>query len=199
MKKILVLMLAVIVVNCKHAAKEQETVNVSEEEHRNEMPMEKEQIYQFKVADLYGNPFDFSSLKGKKIMIVNTASECGLTPQYAQLQELYDEFKDENFTIVGFPANNFGRQEPGTNSQIASFCKENYGVTFPMMGKISVKGDDIHEVYQFLTEKSRNGLEDSEVQWNFQKYLLDEQGHLVRVIAPKTLPIDESIINWIKE
>ncbi|WMI70126.1 glutathione peroxidase [Mangrovimonas sp. YM274] len=199
MKKILVLMLAVIVVNCKHAAKEQETVNVSEEEHRNEMPMEKEQIYQFKVADLYGNPFDFSSLKGKKIMIVNTASECGLTPQYAQLQELYDEFKDENFTIVGFPANNFGRQEPGTNSQIASFCKENYGVTFPMMGKISVKGDDIHEVYQFLTQKSRNGLEDSEVQWNFQKYLLDEQGHLVRVIAPKTLPIDESIINWIKE
>lgn len=199
MKKILVLMLAVIVVNCKHAAKEQETVNVSEEEHRNEMPMEKEQIYQFKVADLYGNPFDFSSLKGKKIMIVNTASECGLTPQYAQLQELYDEFKDKNFTIVGFPANNFGRQEPGTNSQIASFCKENYGVTFPMMGKISVKGDDIHEVYQFLTEKSRNGLEDSEVQWNFQKYLLDEQGHLVRVIAPKTLPIDESIINWIKE
>lgn len=199
MKKILVLMLAVIVVNCKHAAKEQETVNVSEEEHRNEMPMEKEQIYQFKVADLYGNPFDFSSLKGKKIMIVNTASECGLTPQYAQLQELYDEFKDKNFTIVGFPANNFGRQEPGTNSQIASFCKENYGVTFPMMGKISVKGDDIHEVYQFLTQKSRNGLEDSEVQWNFQKYLLDEQGHLVRVIAPKTLPIDESIINWIKE
>lgn len=199
MKKILVLMLAVIVVNCKHAAKEQETVNVSEEEHRNEMPMEKEQIYQFKVVDLYGNPFDFSSLKGKKIMIVNTASECGLTPQYAQLQELYDEFKDKNFTIVGFPANNFGRQEPGTNSQIASFCKENYGVTFPMMGKISVKGDDIHEVYQFLTQKSRNGLEDSEVQWNFQKYLLDEQGHLVRVIAPKTLPIDESIINWIKE
>ncbi|RYH72184.1 glutathione peroxidase [Flavobacteriaceae bacterium 144Ye] len=160
--------------------------------------MEKENIYQFTVKDLYGDDFDFSTLKGKKVMVVNTASECGLTPQYEQLQELYETFKDKNFTIVGFPANNFGGQEPGTNTEIASFCKQNYGVTFPMMGKISVKGDDMHEVYKFLTEKSKNGLEDSEVAWNFQKYLIDENGHLAKVISPRTLPTDESVISWIE-
>jgi len=131
-------------------------------------------------------------------MVVNTASECGLTPQYENLQELYETFSADNFTIVGFPANNFGAQEPGSNEQIASFCKENYGVGFPMMSKISVKGDDIHEVYKFLTQKDKNGLEESEVQWNFQKYLIDESGELVRVVSPKTLPTDESIIQWIK-
>ncbi len=135
-----------------------------------------ESIYQFKVQDLYGNEFDFASLKGKKIMIVNTASECGLTPQYEGLQKLYDTYKDSNFVIVGFPANNFGKQEPGSDKQIATFCKENYGVTFPMMSKISVKGNDMHPVYQFLTQKDKNGLENSKVAWNFQKYLLNEKG-----------------------
>jgi len=155
-------------------------------------------IYQFEVTDLYGDKFDFSSLKGKKIMVVNTASECGLTPQYADLQKLYENYKDKNFIIIGFPANNFGAQEPGSDQEIASFCKENYGVTFPMMSKISVKGDDMHEVYQFLTEERKNGLENSEVAWNFQKYLLNEKGELVKVIAPKTLPTDTSIISWIE-
>ncbi len=158
-----------------------------------------ENIHQFKVTDLYGDAFDFSSLKGKKIMIVNTASECGLTPQYEDLQKLYDTYKDKNFVIVGFPANNFGKQEPGTDKEIATFCKENYGVTFLMMSKISVKGNDIHAVYQFLTQKSKNGLEDSEIAWNFQKYLLNEKGELVQVINPKTLPTDASIISWIEE
>ncbi len=158
-----------------------------------------ENIFQFEVTDLYGDTFDFSSLKGKKIMVVNTASECGLTPQYAHLQKLYDTYKDDNFVIVGFPANNFGSQEPGSDKEIAAFCKENYGVTFPMMSKISVKGDDMHELYHFLTEKKRNGLENSEVAWNFQKYLLDEEGKLVRVIAPQTLPTDPSIIGWIEK
>lgn len=165
----------------------------------NAQTMEKESIHQFKVTDLYGEEFDLSSLKGKKVMVVNTASECGLTPQYEQLQEVYEKYKDKNFTIVGFPANNFGAQEPGSDEQIAAFCKKNYGVTFPMMSKISVKGDDIHEVYQFLTQKSKNGLEDSEVAWNFQKYLLDENGYLVKVIHPKVLPNDESIINWVEK
>lgn len=156
-----------------------------------------ETIYQFKVTDLYGKPFDFSSLKGKKILVVNTASECGLTPQYQDLESIYEKYKDKNFVIVGFPANNFGAQEPGTNDQIAKFCKANYGVTFPMMSKISVKGSDKHAVYQFLTEKKRNGLQDSEVEWNFQKYLIDESGHLVKVLSPRTLPTDAEIINWI--
>ncbi len=154
-------------------------------------------IYEFSVTDLYGDTFDFSSLKGKKIMVVNTASECGLTPQYKDLQKLYDTYKDKNFVIIGFPANNFGKQEPGSDQEIATFCKENYGVTFPMMSKISVKGNDMHSVYKFLTKKELNGLQDSEVAWNFQKYLLDEKGELVKVIAPKTLPTEANIIEWI--
>ena len=159
--------------------------------------MQKQTIYQFKVEDLSGKTFDFATLKGKKIMIVNTASKCGNTPQYKDLEELYEKYKNKNFVIVGFPANNFLWQEPGTNAEIAAFCKKNYGVTFPMMGKISVKGKDMHEVYQFLTQKSKNGLEDSEVGWNFQKYLLNEKGELEKVIAPRTLPTDPEIIDWL--
>jgi len=176
-----------------------EVADANQATPENSQEMNKENIYQFKVTDLYGSEFDFSTLKGKKLMVVNTASECGLTPQYADLQKLYDKYKDQDFVIVGFPANNFGGQEPGSNAQIATFCKENYGVTFPMMSKISVKGDDMHPVYQFLTQKSRNGLEDSEVAWNFQKYLIDENGELARVIEPKTLPTDESIVSWIEK
>ncbi|MDH5414760.1 MAG: glutathione peroxidase [Flavobacteriaceae bacterium] len=157
-----------------------------------------ENIYQFKVKTLTDEDFDFNSLKGKKVMVVNTASKCGLTPQYEELQALYNEYKDKDFVIVGFPANNFAQQEPGTNLEIAEFCKLNYGVTFPMMSKISVKGEDMHPVYQYLTQKSKNGLEDSEVSWNFQKYLINENGHLVKVISPRTLPTDKTIIDWIK-
>lgn len=194
MKKILsILCLALIMMSCNSSKKE-----VKPAEPSPEIASNSESIYQFKVEDLYGAEFDFSSLKGKKIMVVNTASKCGLTPQYEQLQALYELYKNEDFVIVGFPANNFGAQEPGTNLEIASFCKENYGVSFPMMSKISVKGDDMHEMYKFLTSKNRNGLEDSEVSWNFQKYLLDENGELVKVISPKTLPNDTSIIDWIK-
>lgn len=156
-------------------------------------------IYQFKVSDLYGNEFDFASLKGKKILIVNTASECGLTPQYEQLQSLYEEFGGDNFVIIGFPANNFGNQEPGSNEQIATFCKANFGVTFPMMDKISVKGDDMAPIYKFLTQKSLNGFADSNVEWNFQKYLIDEKGHVVQVINPRILPNDPEIKEWIKK
>jgi len=160
--------------------------------------MTKQTIYQFKVEDLSGKTFDFASLKGKKIMIVNTASKCGLTPQYKELEALYKEYSSKGFVIVGFPANNFAGQEPGTNEEIASFCQLNYGVTFPMMGKVSVKGDDMCAVYQFLTQKSKNGFEDSEVSWNFQKYLVNEKGELEKVITPRTLPNDPEVLNWIK-
>jgi len=160
--------------------------------------MTKETIYQFKVEDLSGDTFDFASLKGKKVMIVNTASKCGLTPQYKDLEAIYKEYKDKGFVIVGFPANNFASQEPGTNKEIETFCQQNYGVTFPMMDKVSVKGDDMAEVYKFLTQKSKNGLQDSDVEWNFQKYLINEKGELVKVIKPKTLPTDPEVINWIK-
>lgn len=159
--------------------------------------MKKETIYQFKVTDLSGKLFDFATLKGKKIMIVNTASKCGLTPQYKDLEAIYKKYKDKDFVIVGFPANNFGQQEPGTNAEIQTFCERNYGVSFPMMEKISVKGNDMHPVYQFLTQKSRNGLKDSQVEWNFQKYLINKSGELEAVISPQTAPTDLTIVNWI--
>ncbi|CAH0335694.1 Thioredoxin/glutathione peroxidase BtuE [Flavobacterium sp. CECT 9288] len=158
----------------------------------------KENIYQFKVEDLSGKTFDFSTLKGKKVIIVNTASKCGLTPQYKDLEAVYKEYKDKGLVIVGFPANNFASQEPGTNEEIATFCQMNYGVTFPMMDKVSVKGDDMAAIYQFLTQKSKNGLQDSSVEWNFQKYLINENGELEKVISPRVLVTDPEVINWIK-
>ena len=155
-------------------------------------------IYQFKVEDLSGNTFDFASLKGKKILIVNTASKCGYTPQYEQLEAVYNKYKNKNLVIIGFPANNFMWQEPGTNAEIATFCKSKYGVTFPMMSKISVKGKDMHPIYQFLTQKKLNGVLDSKVEWNFQKYLINEKGQLEQVYMSGVKPNDEKIINWIE-
>jgi glutathione peroxidase len=155
-------------------------------------------LYDFKATTLDGLPFDLSSLKGKKVLVVNTASKCGLTPQYASLQKLYDTYKDRNFVIIGFPANNFASQEPGTNAEIKEFCTKNYGVTFPMMSKISVKGNDIDPLYNWLTQKSLNGVTDAEVQWNFQKFMINEQGKLVGFVAPKDAPDSEKIINWIE-
>jgi glutathione peroxidase len=155
-------------------------------------------FYDFKVTAINGTEFDFSQLKGKKVMIVNTASKCGLTPQYEQLEELYKTYGPEKFIIIGFPANNFLSQEPGTNEEIQSFCKINYGVSFPMMSKISVKGKDMHPLYVWLTQKKYNGKEDSSVGWNFQKYLIDEKGQLAKVIAPRTKPNDPEVVEWIK-
>ena len=199
MKKfILILVVFTSLVSCK---KEKVTEKISEMNNVENYSTEEqkaENIYQFTVTDLSGSEFAFSALKGKKIMIVNTASECGNTPQYEDLQNIYGKYGADNFVIVGFPANNFGAQEPGTNTEIAEFCKLNYGVTFPMMSKISVKGDDMHEVYQFLTEKNKNGYADSEVTWNFQKYLIDKNGELAQIIDPKTLPTDPSVIAWIE-
>ena len=156
-------------------------------------------IYQFTVEDINGKPFALADLKGKKVMIVNTASKCGLTPQYKELEALYQQYKKKDFIIIGFPANNFLGQEPGSNEQIASFCSINYGVTFPMMSKISVKGKNMHPLYQFLTQKSKNGVEDSKVQWNFQKYLIGRDGKLEKVIAPKTLPSSDEVTQWIEK
>ena len=154
-------------------------------------------IHDFSVTDIYGKNFDFNNMKGKKIMVVNTASKCGLTPQYKALEKLYKEYKDKNFIVIGFPSNNFLWQEPGTDDQIAEFCKENYGVTFPMMSKISVKGSSMHPIYKFLTDKNRNGVVSSSVSWNFQKYLINEDGSIHKVISPRTKPEDPKIIEWI--
>jgi glutathione peroxidase len=191
MKKILLFITILILSSCQNQA--QNNTKAMEMQK----PVQSQTIYQFKVTDLYGKEFDFSTLKGKKILIVNTASECGLTPQYKDLEAIYKKYKDLNFVIIGFPANNFGSQEPGSNEQIAKFCQMNYGVTFPMMSKISVKGKDIHEVYKFLTQKDKNGLQDSQVEWNFQKYLINEEGKLIKVLSPRVLPTDSEIVDWI--
>lgn len=149
-------------------------------------------IYEFKVPALDGSTIDFSAFKGKKVLIVNTASKCGYTKQYAELEQLANAYK-KNLVIVGFPANNFGQQEPGSNSEIQEFCKKNYGVTFPMAEKISVKGDDIHPVYKYLTEEAKKlGVEDP-VKWNFTKFLIDEKGKLVAVFPSKVKPMDAEI------
>tara|TARA_A200000113_G_scaffold59100_1_gene50462 strand:+ start:704 stop:1258 length:555 start_codon:yes stop_codon:yes gene_type:complete len=156
-------------------------------------------IHQFKVADIYGNIFDFSQLKGKKVMIVNTASKCGLTYQYEALQKLYSQYKDLNFVIIGFPSNDFLWQEPGSNDEIIDFCEQNYGVTFPMMSKITVKGTKKHPIYQFLTQKSKNNYRDSRVTWNFQKYLINKEGLIEKIISPRTRPDSEEIVSWITD
>jgi glutathione peroxidase len=154
-------------------------------------------IYDFKVNGLDGHVIDFSKFKGKKILIVNTASECGYTPQYADLQKLYSDYKSA-LVIIGFPANNFGGQEPGSNAEISQFCKKNYGVTFPMAEKVSVKGDDIHPLFKWLTTKQENGVMDTEIKWNFTKFLLDEKGKLIGVFPSKVNPNSEEVTKYLK-
>ena len=155
-------------------------------------------IYDFKVKALDGSTIDFAQYKGKKILIVNTASQCGNTPQYADLEAMYKKYKGK-LVIVGFPANDFGKQEPGSNKEIAEFCTKNYSVTFPMASKITVKGEDMAPIYQWLTSKKYNGLEDSKVTWNFQKYLVDEKGNLVAMFEPDHKVTDPKIIAAIEK
>ena len=153
-------------------------------------------FYDFKVKTLEGGDFNFSSLKGKKVMIVNTASHCGFTPQYKDLEAVYEKYQD-NFVIIGFPANNFMNQEPGSAADIRKFCSENYGVSFPMMAKISVKGKDMAPIYKWLTSKDLNGVKDSSVKWNFQKYLIDENCKLVDVVYSGEKPTSDKVIAWL--
>lgn len=154
-------------------------------------------IYKFKVDGLEGGTIDFSKFKGKKILVVNTASKCGYTPQYETLEKLYSEYSDK-LVIVGFPANNFGGQEPGSNEEIKEFCTKNYGVTFPMAAKVSVKGDDIAPVFRWLTTKSENGVMDADIKWNFTKFLLDENGILLAKFDSKVTPLSDDIVAYLK-
>jgi glutathione peroxidase len=156
-------------------------------------------FYDFTVLDIEGNEFPLAQLQGKKVLVVNTASKCGLTPQYEGLEELFEKYGGDNFVIIGFPCNDFASQEPGTEEEIATFCKKNYGVTFPMMSKIHVKGEEQHPLYKWLTEASENGVEDSSVSWNFQKYMIDENGNLVGHVPPRKKPDCNEIVDWIKK
>lgn len=153
-------------------------------------------IYEFKPISIDGKVVDLSIYKGKKILIVNTASECGSTPQYADLEKLYEKYKSK-LVVIGFPANNFGKQEPGNNTEIAAFCKKNYDVTFPMMSKVSVKGNDIDPLFQWLITQP-NPDKTGDIRWNFEKFLLDENGKLIRRFHDKMLPMDEIITKAIE-
>lgn len=153
-------------------------------------------IYKFKVEALDGGKIDFKKFKGKKLLIVNTASKCGNTPQYAELEQLYEKYKDK-LTIVGFPANNFGGQEPGTATEIREFCTKNYGVTFPMAEKVSVKGDDIAPIFQYLIDEAKKMGIENPIKWNFTKFLLDENGKLIAVIHNKVKPMSEEVTKYL--
>jgi glutathione peroxidase len=155
-------------------------------------------IYDFKVDGLEGGTIDFSKFKGKKILIVNTASQCGYTPQYEGLEKIYTRYKDK-LVIVGFPSNDFGEQEPGSNKEIASFCQKNYGVSFPMAAKIEVKGSNMAPIYQWLTNKDYNDYESSTVKWNFQKYLIDEHGDLIAIFYSKVTPESPEVTRMIEQ
>ena len=179
---------ALLFVGCAQAQKNTNNTNMSTQETTNAAS-----IHSFTVKALDGSNINFADYKGKKILIVNTASECGYTAQYKGLQELFEKYKT-NLVIVGFPANNFGGQEPGSNTEIKTFCEKNYGVSFQMAEKISVKGNDTAPIYKWLTNKSENGVLDAEIKWNFNKFLLDENGHIIAKFDSGTEPMSEEIV-----
>ena len=185
--------ISTIILSCAAQSNNASQPNISEKD-MNTTTDTNRTIHQFKVASLDGEMIDFASFKGKKILVVNTASECGYTPQYKDLQALYEKYKDK-LVIVGFPANNFGGQEPGSNTEIKSFCQKNYGVSFPIAAKISVKGDDTAPIYKWLTSKEENGVLDATIKWNFNKFLLDENGKMITYFPSKVTPMSEEIIS----
>ena len=193
MKRLLALLLGLSLISACNSSAPSETVK-SERLALNENVAKG--FHDFIVKDINGEEFAFSYLKGKRVLIVNTASKCGYTPQYEGLQALYAKYGGDNFTIIGFPCNQFMGQEPGSNEEIAAFCQKNYGVEFPMMDKIDVKGDDIHPVYDWLTDKELNGVDDASVSWNFNKFLIDAEGNWVAHYGSRTKPMDEEITQF---
>jgi len=155
-------------------------------------------FHSLEALTINGETKKMSDFKGKRLLVVNVASKCGLTPQYSELQELYSNYGGEKFEIIAFPANDFLSQEPGTNEEIKEFCESNFGVTFQLMDKITVKGKEMHPVYQWLTTKKKNKVSDNEVQWNFQKYLIDAEGNFVELISPRESPMSEKIVKFAK-
>ncbi len=154
-------------------------------------------FYDIQVKTIDGNDFDLSTFRGKKLLVVNVASKCGLTPQYKQLEELYKEYKNQNFEVLAFPSSDFANQEYSDSQKILSFCKKNYGVTFPIFEKVSVRGKSKHFIYQWLTEKNKNGKKNVSVLWNFQKFTIDENGQWVDYFSPTTSPKSKKIVKWI--
>ena len=191
MKKLFIFLLsaAAILQSCKNQ-KSDLTKSKNTEANMNKT------IYDYKVEGLDGKEINFADFKGKKVLIVNTASKCGFTPQYADLEQLSKDYQDK-LVIVGFPANNFGSQEPGSNEEIGAFCEKNFGVTFPMSAKVSVKGDDTAPIFKFLTEKDLNGVKNTAILWNFTKFLIDENGKLIDSFISTTKPTSNSITKYL--
>lgn len=189
MKKIFILLLSAVAFlqNCTQQKKE-----VSQDKN-----VIMKSIYDYRVEGLDGKEINFADFKGKKILIVNTASECGFTPQYADLETLSKDYKDK-LVVIGFPANNFGGQEPGSNTEIGAFCQKNYGVSFPMAAKVSVKGDDTAPIFKYLTDKDLNGVKNTTILWNFTKFLVDENGKLIDSFISTTKPTDDAITKYLK-
>lgn len=156
-------------------------------------------LHDFSAHTITGELFDFSTLKGKKVLIVNTATECSLTPQLRKMQGLYEEYGGDDFEIIAFPCNDFGSQEPGTNEQIQEFCINKYNVSFTLMEKISIKGDNMHPIYKWLTSSEENGNLDAKVIWNFQKFLIDEEGQVIESLSPITGVQNRRILDWLQE
>lgn len=191
MKNLLLLLIAsgAVLLSCKNQKSEISQTKSSQ-------TMDKT-IYDYKVDGLEGQEINFADFKGKKILVVNTASECGFTPQYADLEKLSKDYADK-LVVIGFPANNFGGQEPGSNEEIGAFCEKNFGVTFPMAAKVSVKGDDTAPIFKFLTDKDMNGVKNTTIMWNFTKFLVDEKGNLIDSFISTTKPSSESITKYLK-
>ncbi len=164
-----------------------------------QMMGQKKTLYDFKATTIDGEEFDFSTLKGKKVLIVNIATECSLAPQLKKLQELYEEYGGEDFEIIAFPSNDFGNQEPGESAEIKEVCTNKYAITFPIMEKIMIKGDNPHPIFKWLTSSDENGTLDSKVTWNYQKFLIDENGEVVDSFSPISSPKSNRILEWLME
>ncbi len=162
----------------------------------NHQPMN---LYEIPLLNIHGEETTLAKYKGQPMLIVNVASECGLTPQYQDLQSLYDRYQSEGLVILGFPSNDFMGQEPGTEEEILEFCRTNFGVSFPLFSKISVKGEDIHPLYEYLTTEKLNGKADSEVTWNFQKYLIGKNGEIIEIFSPRQRVLEEEVLSTIQK
>jgi glutathione peroxidase len=191
MKKLGILMLSILAAACFGSKK------VESKPENAETMSDPSLFYNFKIKTIDGQEIDFNRYKGKKVLVVNVASKCGYTPQYKDLQALHEQYGDK-VAILGFPANNFGSQEPGTNDEIMQFCSSNYGVSFQMFEKISVKGADMHPLYRWLTDKDQNGWNDQVPSWNFCKYLINENGELIKFYASGVKPMADEVINAIQ-
>ena len=156
-------------------------------------------FFDFSAKTIDGDEFDFASLKGKKVLVVNTATKCSLSPQLKRLQELYEEYGGDDFEILAFPCNDFGKQEPGTNKEIKEVCESKYGISFQLMEKVNIKGDDCHPIYHWLTTSEENGSLQAKVTWNYQKFLIDENGEVVDALSPISSPNGNRIIEWLME